>query len=62
LFKAESWRLIIEINLKLSTLNNSLTGMKIPVSLNYLDKLPLLNFYLKLYFKPLKMKIPIPLE
>ena len=27
---------------------------------NYLDKLPLLNFYLKLYFTQLSMKIPIP--
>ena len=31
-------------------------------NINYLDKLPLLNFYLKLYFPPLKMKFPITLN
>jgi len=36
--------------------------LKIPVSLNYLDKLPLLNFHLNLYFTPLKMKIPVSLN
>jgi len=30
--------------------------------INYLDKLPVHNFHLKLYFTPLKMKIPIPLN
>lgn len=30
--------------------------------INYLDKLPPHNFYLKLYFTPLKMNIPIPLK
>jgi len=30
--------------------------------INYLDKLPLHIFYLKLYFTPLKMTIPVPLN
>jgi len=36
--------------------------MKIPVPLNYLDKLLLHNFHLKPYFGRLKMKIPVPLN
>ena len=36
--------------------------MKIPIHLNYLDKMPLYNFHIKLYFTLLKMKIPIRLN
>jgi len=36
--------------------------MKIPIPLNYSDKLLLYNYYPELYFTPLKMKIPILLN